>query len=116
MQNKKKILPEIYNFLRPKQTKNLARFGIKKDGGYIIESTIMNKTNHLVSFGMADEFSFEMDFLKGNKINTLQIYDHAVNHKNYLHDILTQGTKRADLIAKNNLKEIYEIIGLTKFT
>ena len=23
MQNKKKIIPEIYNFLRPKQTKNL---------------------------------------------------------------------------------------------
>ena len=36
--------------------------------------------------------------------------------KNYLHDILTQGVKRADLIAKNNLKEIYEIIGLKKFS
>ena len=42
MQNKKKILPEIYNFLRPKQTKNLVRFGINKDGGYIIESVIIN--------------------------------------------------------------------------
>ena len=35
--------------------------------------------------------------------------------KNYLEKILGKGTKRADLIAKNNLKEIYEIIGLTKF-
>ena len=30
--------------------------------------------------------------------------------------ILTSGTKKADLLAKSNLKEIYEIIGLTKFT
>jgi len=35
---------------------------------------------------------------------------------NYLHKILEKGTKRADLIAKSNLKEIYEIIGLTKFS
>ena len=33
----------------------------------------------------------------------------------YLDKILEKGAKKADLIAKNNLKEIYEIIGLTKF-
>ena len=36
--------------------------------------------------------------------------------KNYLNKILEQGSKKADIIAKNNLKEVYEIIGLTKFT
>ena len=36
MQNKK-TLPKIYNFLRPKQTKNLLRLGLEKDGVYIIE-------------------------------------------------------------------------------
>jgi len=36
--------------------------------------------------------------------------------KTYLNQILTKGSERADLIAKNNLKEIYEIIGLTKFS
>ena len=35
---------------------------------------------------------------------------------NYLHKTLESGSKRADLIAKSNLKEIYEIIGLTKFS
>ena len=35
---------------------------------------------------------------------------------NYLNEILTKGTKKADLIAKNNIKEIYDIVGLTKFT
>jgi len=36
--------------------------------------------------------------------------------KNYLNKIIQSGSKRADLIAKNNLQEVYEIIGLTKFT
>ena len=36
--------------------------------------------------------------------------------KHYLNQILEKGSKKADIIAKNNLKEIYEIIGLTKFT
>ena len=35
---------------------------------------------------------------------------------NYLNEILTKGAKKADLIAKNNIKEIYDIVGLTKFT
>ncbi len=34
----------------------------------------------------------------------------------YLNEILERGSKKADIIARNNLKEIYEIIGLTKFT
>jgi len=35
---------------------------------------------------------------------------------NYLYNILEKGSKKADLVAKVNLKEIYQIIGLTKFT
>jgi len=34
----------------------------------------------------------------------------------YLNNVLEKGSKKADLIAKNNLKEIYNIIGLTKFS
>ena len=36
--------------------------------------------------------------------------------KKYLYKILENGGKKADILAKKNLKEIYEIIGLTKFT
>ena len=39
-----------------------------------------------------------------------------LNDKKYLYTALENGSKRADLIAKNNLKEIYDIIGLAKFT
>jgi hypothetical protein len=34
----------------------------------------------------------------------------------YLSKILKNGSKKAELIAKDNLKEIYNIVGLTKFS
>ena len=107
MQNKKK-LPDIYNFLCPKHTKNLARFGARKDGGYIMESTVLGKVNHLVSFGMADEYSFEVDFLNYNASNTLQIYDHTVNHKNYLSNIFK--VFRRAITFRRSLKQLNEVI------
>ena len=36
--------------------------------------------------------------------------------ESYLGGVLEKGAKQAELIAKNNLDEIYKIIGLTKFT
>ena len=35
---------------------------------------------------------------------------------NYLYKVIEKGSKKADIIAKNNLNEIYKIIGLTKFS
>ena len=46
----------------------------------------------------------------GDKINKL------LKNKDYLYKILENGSKKADLIAKKNLKEIYDIIGLKKFS
>jgi tryptophanyl-tRNA synthetase len=45
----------------------------------------------------------------GNEIKKL------TKDKNYLNKILEKGAEKANVIANNNLKEIYEIIGLTKF-
>jgi len=39
-----------------------------------------------------------------------------LKNEKYLNEILKKGANKAQLIAKNNLKEIYQIIGLTKFT
>ena len=46
----------------------------------------------------------------GQEINKL------LKDKDYLYKILENGSKKANLIAKNNLKEIYDIIGLKKFS
>ncbi len=36
--------------------------------------------------------------------------------KSYLNKVIEEGAEKAELIANNNLKEVYKIIGLTKFT
>ena len=45
----------------------------------------------------------------GNEISKL------LKDTSYLHQILKNGSKKANIIANNNLKEIYEIIGLNKY-
>jgi tryptophanyl-tRNA synthetase len=39
-----------------------------------------------------------------------------LKEQSYLNDILAKGAKKANSIARDNLKEIYEIVGLKKFT
>jgi len=46
----------------------------------------------------------------GKEVNKL------LKDETYLYSLLENGAKKADLIAKVNLKEIYQIVGLTKFT
>ena len=54
-------------------------------------------------------------------LNAILLMELTMNYSDmdklkYLNEILINGSKKADLIAKNNLKEIYDIIGLTKFS
>jgi len=39
-----------------------------------------------------------------------------LKNEKYLYEILAKGSKKANLIAKKNIREIYDIIGLTKFS
>ena len=55
-------------------------------------------------------------YSKGNDVIIGKEVKKLLQDQGYLNDILEKGVKRANLIAKTNLKEIYKIIGLTKFT
>jgi len=81
-----KVLPSEYNFLIPLNTPSLNRLGVKKDGGYILDEDLLKLSNFLISFGMADEYSFEEDFLKYNKNNSLIIFDFSISHGHYIKD------------------------------
>jgi len=39
-----------------------------------------------------------------------------LNDQKYLNEVLEKGSEKANTIAKNNIKEIYDIVGLTRFT
>ncbi len=83
----KNTLPSDYNFILPYSPETLFRLGIDKDGGYIIDRKIFEKTNILLSFGMADEYSFEIDFLNKDKKNKVYIFDYSISHTFYIKEI-----------------------------
>ena len=51
-------------FFKPKFKTYLERIGKENDGGYVIPSKSIADTDHLFSFGMYDDWSFESDFKK----------------------------------------------------
>ena len=68
-----------YNFLKPEYEVNLVRLGSRFDGGYLIPSELINKTEKLISFGLNDDWSFEEEFKKKNKKLKVLSFDHTVN-------------------------------------
>lgn len=72
-------LQEKYDFLKPLKNNNLVRAGVNKDGGYIVDSVLFQNVEHLLSFGMGDDWSFEIDYIKINKKGKISIYDHSIN-------------------------------------
>lgn len=72
------MLPFI---LKPENTFELIRLGKNNDGGYLIEKKTAEKTKNLISFGLADDWSFEKEFKKFNKDINIKCYDHTVNNR-----------------------------------
>ena len=81
------LVDKKYNILKPIKTSNLIRLGGNSDGGYVVNSDIIKKTDNLVSFGMGTDWSFELDYIKKNKNILIYIYDHTVSSTPYVKDI-----------------------------
>ena len=58
-----------YNFLKPIKSSNLIRLGREADGGYVVDSKIIEQCKNLISFGMGFDWTFELDYLKQNGLN-----------------------------------------------
>ena len=75
---------------KPKKNYDLARFGRDNDGGYLVSKKTILETDHLISFGILDDTSFESDFLKTNKVPII-CFDHTINKsywkKRFFNDI-----------------------------
>ena len=67
-------LPKI---LQPFACSDLVRLGKNNDGGYLINSQDINKTQWMVTFGLGDDWSFEKDFIDKNNCG-LDVYDNSV--------------------------------------
>lgn len=70
-----------YSFLKPKHKVNLKRLGSAGDGGYLVPTECIQKTQTLLSFGLNDDWSFEENFKKYNRKISIFSYDHTVTRK-----------------------------------
>jgi len=72
------VLPKI---LKPYHIKksNLIRLGPKKDGGYVIDKRVINKTETVITCGLNDDWNFESKFLEHNDKCKVFAYDHTVD-------------------------------------
>lgn len=73
------MLDKSLNYLIPNKVHDLKRIGNNRDAGYVVSNLALNNCNFLISFGMAENFSLEEDFIKLNASNKIHIYDHTVN-------------------------------------
>lgn len=77
-----------YNFLKPYKVKKLERLGRKFDGGYVVCSEVLKKCENLITLGVGDDISFEIDFEKKKNSKLIQLYDYTVNNYSFLKIIL----------------------------
>ncbi len=73
--NKKALLPIEYP--------DLIRLGKHNDGGYVVPKSAVEGTDLLLTFGVANDWSFEQDFRKLNPNARIDAYDHTIGESIY---------------------------------
>ena len=63
------------NFLKPKHSYLLKRIGSNNDGGYLVGKNSLKKANCLISFGINDDWSFELSLKKIRNNIPILCYD-----------------------------------------
>ncbi len=82
------IINSKYKFLRPFKVKKLIRLGRNYDGGYLVCNETLKICENLITLGVGDDVSFEIDFEKKINSKTISMYDHTVNNFLFIKIIL----------------------------
>jgi hypothetical protein len=72
-------IPKKYHFLRPVFLTDLVRIGRESDGGYLAVMDKIRSSDHVISFGIGMDLSFEAHLLEVNRHLNFQIFDHTVS-------------------------------------
>jgi len=104
------VLPNILKPFKSNKS-NLLRVGPKKDGGYIIDKRVINKSKTVITCGLNDDWEFEKHYLKINPEGNVIAYDHTVNKKFW------KKRFKKDFLALILLKKIniYKILDVFKY-
>lgn len=101
-------LPKI---LQPFYCADLVRLGKNNDGGYLVNSSDIDKTDFLLSFGIGTDISFEQDFLKLKNCNLLAFDKTAKNlHNAFFVDNKKLESKNIGMINDENTAVFSDII------
>jgi len=71
--------PCSLNGFRPTLLDDLTRVGHKGDGGYVLNERSIRRTQYLMSFGINDDWSFELDFLQRKPDAKVVCFDYSVS-------------------------------------
>ena len=77
------MLGLLPNFFKFKSTNDLVRIGRDNDGGYLVSCNDIDNSDILISFGISDDWSFEVDFVNKKEI-PLIAFDPFINKDYYL--------------------------------
>jgi len=72
---------KLPNILKPKNNYQLMRLGKNNDGGYLVGKKSVTNSKNLISFGIADDWTFEDHFQKINKDIKVFAFDDTLDFK-----------------------------------
>jgi hypothetical protein len=72
-------LPKELDYLRPLVMADMCRLGRNYDGGYIVPRSVLTVSEHLISFGLSYDWSFEKDFKLQKPEVQIDAYDHSMS-------------------------------------
>jgi hypothetical protein len=67
-----------FSYLQPSLPRDAVRVGNEGDGGYVVSKDSILEADLLLSFGMGEDISFEVEFNKLNSIASICTFDHTV--------------------------------------
>src|SRR3989442_482738 len=73
---------------KPKFLSDLIRVGARCDGGYVLNERAVLHSQYLMSFGVNDDWSFELDFLNRKPDVKVFCFDHSVSKSVFLKETL----------------------------
>ena len=106
------VVDKKYNFLKPLKNSNLIRLGRNHDGGYIVDSSIVNKCSTLITFGLGPDWSFELDIIKKNNDIKISMYDFSVSSTPYIKEVIKY--LRRFLTFRSNYKSVSDRLDYLK--
>lgn len=108
-----KALERKFDFLRPLIVEDLVRVGGNNDGGYVLPMNIIEQTDFLLTFGLADDWSFEEDFQHYKPEISVHSYDHSISLEKFASAVSKNILKF--LIGKSSYKQVWDCI-ITSFS